>query len=78
MKMINKSADYIKSKISIQPKIAIILGTGLNNLANLVEEPHKMKYGEIPGFVESTAPSHEGQLIFGTRRNGTGFIGFTL
>ncbi|MEA1972841.1 MAG: purine-nucleoside phosphorylase [Candidatus Cloacimonadota bacterium] len=65
MKMINKASDFIKSKISISPKIGIILGTGLNNLANLVQNPQVLLYKEIPGFVESTAPSHSGQLIFG-------------
>lgn len=63
--MINQAVDYIESKIDFTPKIAIILGTGLNNLANIVENPYEMEYHEIPGFVESTAPSHSGKLIFG-------------
>jgi len=61
-----KAADYIKSKISIEPEIGIILGTGLGPLADMIDVDAIIPYSEIPGFPRSTAPKHKGNLIAGT------------
>ena len=62
-----ESADYIRSKIgSFQPKVAMVLGSGLGFLGDVVENPIAVPYGEIPHFKVSTAPGHKGQLVFGT------------
>ncbi len=61
-----KTLNYIFSKIKDKPKVGIILGTGLNNLWKIVENPVIIEYKNIPDFVVSTAPSHQGRLIFGT------------
>ncbi len=45
------------------PQVAIILGTGLNDIADNYNVLWKAPYSEIPGFVGSTAPSHKGNLI---------------
>lgn len=62
----NESAQYIKSKITETPEIAIILGTALGGLADEVENKIEIDYKDIPNFLRSTAPSHAGKLIFGT------------
>lgn len=64
--LIQKTADYLKSRIKNKPVAGVILGTGLNALADQVEDPLVIPYEEIPGFVTSTAPSHQGRLISGT------------
>ena len=64
-----ESARYIRSKIGdLQPKVAMILGSGLGFLGDVVEDPIRVPYGEIPHFKVSTAPGHKGQLVFGTLR----------
>ncbi len=62
---INKSKEYILNKIGTRPEFGIILGTGLSNFADFLEDKIVIPYGEIPGFVVSTAPSHAGNLVFG-------------
>ncbi len=62
-----ESADYIKSKINgFIPKVAMVLGSGLGFLGDVVETPTAIPYGEIPHFKASTAPGHKGRLVFGT------------
>lgn len=62
-----ESARYIREKIGdFMPKVAMVLGSGLGFLGDLVENPIAIPYGEIPHFRSSTAPGHKGQLVFGT------------
>ncbi len=60
-----KCAQDLKKRLPIEPKVALVLGTGLNSLAELMENPTIIPYGEIEGFAVSTAPSHAGQLVCG-------------
>ena len=62
-----QSADAIRAKIGdFQPKVAMILGSGLGFMGDVVENAIAVPYGEIPHFKASTAPGHKGQLVFGT------------
>ena len=62
-----ESADFLRAKLgSFQPKVAMVLGSGLGYLGDVVENPIVVPYGEIPHFKASTAPGHKGQLVFGT------------
>ncbi len=62
-----RSADYIRQKIgSFSPKVAMVLGSGLGYMGDIVEQAVAVPYGEIPHFKASTAPGHKGQLVFGT------------
>lgn len=66
---IHKSADYVKKILDengLQPKIGIILGSGLGRLTDLIEDPLVIPYKEIPGFPVSTAIGHKGNFIIGT------------
>jgi purine-nucleoside phosphorylase len=63
---VQEAAAYIKSKISVKPRIAVILGSGLGELADEVENAVAIPYGEIPNFPVSTAPGHAGRLVIGT------------
>ncbi|MFK5856173.1 MAG: purine-nucleoside phosphorylase [Bacteroidota bacterium] len=62
---IKKTVDYIKSNISSNPKIGIILGTGLGSLVNHINISTSINYSDIPNFPEATVESHSGKLIFG-------------
>jgi purine-nucleoside phosphorylase len=46
--------------------IGIILGSGLGDLSEQVDVKERIAYGVLPGFVESSAPGHAGELIFGS------------
>ena len=62
-----QSADCIRQKIgSFTPKVAMILGSGLGYMGDIVENAIAVPYGEIPHFKASTAPGHKGRLVFGT------------
>jgi len=58
-------ADFLVSKIRDVPDIGIICGSGLGELASLVSDAVILPYRDIPGFPVSTAPGHQGQLVFG-------------
>lgn len=66
---IRESVNFIASKINKEPKIAMILGSGLGSLADEIRNPVKIKYEEIPHFPKSTVEGHEGQLVIGELAN---------
>lgn len=59
------AAEYIRSRISGNPEIAIILGTGLGPLVNALEDATEIDYTDIPGFPQTTVEGHAGKLVFG-------------
>ena len=61
-----ESADAVRQRLGgFIPRVAMILGSGLGYLGDLVEDAVAVPYGEIPHFKVSTAPGHKGQLVFG-------------
>ena len=65
MSHLNESAEYVRSQIPGIPKIAIVLGSGLGPLAELIENPKIISYDKIPHFAKSTVEGHAGELIYG-------------
>ncbi|HKG47747.1 MAG TPA: purine-nucleoside phosphorylase [Pyrinomonadaceae bacterium] len=55
----------IRARISVEPRIAVVLGSGLGGFADDFEEAVSIPYEEIPGFVRSTAQGHAGRLVIG-------------
>lgn len=66
LEKIKQTADYLRGKVADMPRIAIILGTGLGPLADLIENKTVIPYSEIPNFPVSTVEGHSGNFIFGT------------
>jgi purine-nucleoside phosphorylase len=63
---IKKSAEFIKAQTEdFRPEVGIILGTGLGDFADNIEEKYSLEYKDIPGFPVSTVEGHKGRLIFG-------------
>ena len=60
-----KCADAVKSKIKFQPKVALILGSGLGDYAETMQVEETMEYTEIEGFPVSTVAGHKGRFLFG-------------
>ena len=55
----------IRSRISVEPRIAVVLGSGLGGFADDFQEAVAIPYEDIPGFVRSTAAGHAGRLVVG-------------
>ena len=59
------ASRIIRSRISVEPRIAIVLGSGLGGFADDFDEAVAIPYEDIPGFVRSTAQGHAGRLVIG-------------
>lgn len=55
----------IRARTTVEPRIAIVLGSGLGGFADDFEDPEAIPYEDIPGFVRSTAQGHAGRLVIG-------------
>jgi len=65
MDKIVNACKLIEEKIGERPEVGLILGSGLGDLADEIENPVKIKYEDIEGFPVSTVVGHAGQLVFG-------------
>lgn len=63
------AVEFIRGKTDLKPRAGLILGTGLGNVSEAIENPVAIPYDEIPGFVSSTTESHEGVLLLGRIKN---------
>lgn len=57
--------DSIKERIPFQPKVALILGSGLGEYGETMDIVATIPYSEIAGFPQSTVQGHKGQFLFG-------------
>lgn len=65
MTKILEASNYIQSKISIKPKIGIVLGSGLGIYADHIQNKTVIPYQDIPHFRRTSVEGHEGRLIVG-------------
>ena len=64
-KQVQEAVDFINKKISIKPKVAIVLGSGLGPFADEVMEAIEIPYSQIPHFKQPSVVGHEGKLVCG-------------
>jgi purine-nucleoside phosphorylase len=64
--VIRESADYIESRATLRPRLAVVLGSGLGAFADTLENQSLIPYQAIPGWPRSTAAGHAGKLVVGT------------
>ena len=62
---IQETASWLRQRMRTNPKTAIILGTGLGQLASEITDTYEFSYKDIPNFPVSTVEGHDGKLIFG-------------
>jgi purine-nucleoside phosphorylase len=62
---IDRVAGVIRSKSKDQPRIGLILGTGLGGMAEAIEQPTIIPYPDLPGWPVSTVQGHAGRLVLG-------------
>ncbi len=66
IKEIDTAADYLREKINIQPKVGLVLGSGLGSLSDQVQDPVLIPFHDIPGWPVSTIQGHSGRLVIGS------------
>ena len=62
---INDIVNFLKPKISAQPEIGLILGSGLGDFINNINDKVTIPYSDIPHLPTASAPGHAGNLILG-------------
>ncbi|MGE5775194.1 MAG: purine-nucleoside phosphorylase [Chloroflexota bacterium] len=65
LEQIDQAADAIRKRTSYRPRVGLILGSGLNSLADSVKEPDILPYADLPNWPVSTVEGHVGQLVIG-------------
>lgn len=68
-KQLDESVEYLKKKGFEAPEIGIVLGTGLGQLVDEIEDFIEAHYNHIPYFPLATVEFHTGKLIYGTIAN---------
>ncbi|MEP6892725.1 MAG: purine-nucleoside phosphorylase [Gaiellaceae bacterium] len=63
--MIDAAADLVRGRSSLEPRVAVVLGSGLGGFADELEDPVEIPYGDVPGWPVSTAIGHAGTLALG-------------
>ena len=62
---VSETVEFLKGKTTYRPKVAVILGSGLGDLVDYIEEQVEVDYKDIPNFPVSTVAGHAGKLVFG-------------
>ena len=65
MQMIDEAVAAVKARTRQDPKIGLILGSGLGDLAESVQPADKINYADIPHWPKSTIVGHKGRLVIG-------------
>ena len=68
---ITAAADYIRTRTSLRPTVGLVLGSGLGDFADTLEDAVRIPYAEIPHFPCPTAPGHTGTLVIGCKAGRT-------
>ena len=62
---VEAAVEAVRAHTALEPRVGIVLGTGLGGLADQVQAQAVVPYDELPGFPEPTVESHSGRLVLG-------------
>jgi purine-nucleoside phosphorylase len=65
LEQIDEAADAIRSQADYKPRVGLILGSGLNSLADSVQNAVTIPFGDLPNWPVSTVHGHAGKLVIG-------------
>lgn len=65
---ITAAAEYILARIPAKPRIGLVLGSGLGDFADTLEDAVRIPFAEIPNFPRTTVEGHTGALVFGKKQ----------
>jgi purine-nucleoside phosphorylase len=60
------AARTIRARVKLEPRVAVVLGSGLGGFSDDFEDAVTIPYEDIPGFVSSTVQGHAGRLVVGS------------
>jgi len=66
MQQLERAADHVKGQLKGQPKIGLVLGSGLSDALEAIEGGQRFPFEDIPGFPTSTVAGHAGEILTGT------------
>jgi purine-nucleoside phosphorylase len=62
---LDETVKAVRAKVSFQPKVGVVLGSGLGAFADSLRDVVKVPYAEIPHLPASRVVGHAGNLCFG-------------
>ena len=62
------AAQFLRSRIPFTPEIALVLGSGLGDFADSLEDSVRIPYADIPNFPQPTVEGHTGAFVFGHKQ----------
>lgn len=62
------AAAYLQEHVTIRPTAALVLGSGLGDYADTLENPVRIPYSQIPDFPQPTVEGHTGAFVFGCKQ----------
>jgi len=65
IEQIDQAADAVRTRTSYRPRVGLILGSGLNDLADSVQKADIIPYADLPNWPISTVQGHAGRLVIG-------------
>jgi purine-nucleoside phosphorylase len=65
LEQIDEVAQAVRARTSYQPRVALILGSGLNDLADSVQKADSISFADLPYFPVSTVQGHAGRIVIG-------------
>ena len=65
IEQIDQAADAVRTRTSYHPRVGLILGSGLNDLADSVQKSDIIPYADLPNWPISTVQGHAGRLVIG-------------
>lgn len=69
LQKIDAVVDAVRARTAVQPRVGVILGSGLGGLASSVQADAVIPFRELPGWPVSTVMGHAGQLVIGQLEN---------
>lgn len=64
---ITAAAEYLLTHVSNRPAIGLVLGSGLGDFADTLEDAVRVPYAQIPDFPQPTVEGHTGAFVFGRK-----------
>lgn len=61
----DETANAVRARTRRTPRVGVILGSGLNSVADAIKDPDVIPFGELPHFPASTVVGHKGRLLVG-------------
>jgi purine-nucleoside phosphorylase len=62
------AAEFLRSRIPFAPEVGLVLGSGLGDFADTLEDAVRVPFADIPDFPQPTVEGHTGAFVFGKKQ----------